>query len=195
MIINTEDDIIRLVREDDWMMDVLHTAQALQLPDWWVCAGFVRSKLWDTLHGYRARTPLSDVDVIYYDAGNMEEAEEKKCEQRLRIARPSIPWSVKNQARMHLVSDAPPYSSSVDAMSKFPETATALGLTIDERGRLVLAAPCGIEDVLRMAVKPTPFFEASDERIRYYKARLAKKNWESRWPKIHISSPRESYGL
>ena len=39
----------------------------------------------------------------------------------------------KNQARMHVVNNMLPYSSSVDAISKFPETATALGVTLDEK--------------------------------------------------------------
>ncbi len=30
-------------------MEILETANSLNLPDWWICAGFVRSKIWDTL--------------------------------------------------------------------------------------------------------------------------------------------------
>ncbi|WP_407681687.1 nucleotidyltransferase family protein [Pseudalkalibacillus salsuginis] len=40
----------------------------------------------------------------------------------------------QNEARMYLVKDIPPYISTVDAISKFPETATALGLKINEHG-------------------------------------------------------------
>lgn len=69
----------------------------------------------------------------------------KQLEQKLKGMNPDIPWSVKNEARMHIVNNIPPYTSSVDAISKFPETATALGLALDERNDVVLAAPCGIE--------------------------------------------------
>lgn len=79
------------------------------------------------LHGFKERTPISDIDVIYYDDGNTDELEEKKLEMRLRNILPDIPWSVKNEARMHVVNGIPPYSSSIDAISKFPETATSLG--------------------------------------------------------------------
>lgn len=78
MDLKSKDDIIKLISEDDWMMTILATVKSLNLPDWWVCAGFVRSKIWDTLHGYSKRTPLSDIDVIYFDKRNVDESEEKR---------------------------------------------------------------------------------------------------------------------
>lgn len=127
MMIQNEKEIIQLIKEDEWMMDILRAVKSLHLPDWWVCAGFVRSKICDVLHGFKERTPISDIDVFYYDDGNTDELEEKKLEMRLRNILPDIPWSVKNEARMHVVNGIPPYSSSIDAISKFPETATSLG--------------------------------------------------------------------
>lgn len=179
-----EEDIVQLVKEDEWMMDILETVKALHMSEWWVCAGFVRSKIWDVQHGFHERTALPDVDVIYFDESNMEEAEEKKWEDQLRSMRPNIPWSVKNEARMHLVNHIPPYSSALDAISKFPETATALGLTLDEQHKVVLAAPWGIEDVIHMVVKPTPYFQETKERARVYEERITKKNWKDTWNKI-----------
>src|SRR5690625_2648685 len=140
------------------MMDVLNDVKKLQLPDWWVCAGFVRSKIWDVLHFFSERTPLPDIDVIYYDTADMSEFIEKELQNQLKEYNPTIPWSVKNQARMHHKNKVPPYSSSVDAISKFPETATALGVRIDVEEKLILTAPCGIHDVLNLQIKPTPYF-------------------------------------
>jgi hypothetical protein len=131
MKITNEQDIIQLVKKDPWMMDILQTAKQLNLPDWWVCAGFARSKIWDTLHGFEERTCIPDIDVIYFDAENTDELEEKKYEQQLFNMSPNVPWSVKNEARMHIINNMSPYSSSVDAISKFPETATALGLKLN----------------------------------------------------------------
>lgn len=181
-----EQDIIQLVQEDEWMMGILRNVKLLNLPDWWVCAGFVRSKIWDVLHGFTERTPLSDVDVIYFDRGNLQEFEEKKLEVKLRSMNPNIPWSVKNEARMHKVSKMSPYLSSVDAISKFPETATALGLTLDDQNNIILAAPYGIDDVLNLIVKPTPYFENTKEKIEIYEERIRKKNWKSTWDKLEI---------
>ncbi|MGE7893176.1 nucleotidyltransferase family protein [Bacillus cereus] len=189
MTIQTEQDIIRLIENEEWMMNVLQMAKSLELPDWWICAGFVRSKIWDTLHDYEAKTAMPDVDVIYYDSLHQDEIYEQSLETKLMNIDATIPWSVKNQARMHVVNNMPPYSSSVNAISKFPETATALGVTLDELNNVILTAPCGIEDVLSLQVKPTAHFLKSKERLHMYKNRVIKKNWQSKWPSITITYP------
>jgi hypothetical protein len=193
MKIENDQDIIQLVKDDPWMMDILKTAKTLNLPDCWVCAGFVRSKIWDVLHGFTVRTPMPDIDVIYFDKSHLNEEIEKELEKRLRSINPNIPWSVKNEARMHVVNNIPPYSSSVDAISKFPETTTALGLTLDEQNNVVLTAPCGIEDVVNLVLKPTPFFEETKERAKIYEERIVKKNWKGIWNKIKVVHIQQTY--
>ncbi|MDQ0254077.1 hypothetical protein J2S74_001450 [Evansella vedderi] len=185
-IIENEKDIIQLVENDPWVMKVLLTVRRLELPDWWVCAGFVRSKIWDILHGYETRTPMEDVDVIYFDPSNVNEQEEKKLEQQLGELNPNIPWSVKNQARMHHINGLPPYRSSEEGISKFPETVTALGLKVNVNEEVVLTAPHGIEDVLRMEVHPTPLFKEGKLKDVYIK-RVTTKKWKEAWPMVKIS--------
>jgi uncharacterized protein len=187
MTIKTEKDIISLVQSDEWMMGILKTAKSLNLPDWWVCAGFVRTKIWDVLHGFDGKTSLPDVDVVYFDPAIKSETVEKELEGQLRNQRPDIPWSVKNQARMHLINNLPPYTSSVDAISKFPETVTALGVKLDRMNQVILTAPCGIDDVINLVVNPTPYFFETEERMQVYQERVRKKNWESIWDKVRVN--------
>nr|WP_285891024.1 nucleotidyltransferase family protein [Mesobacillus subterraneus] len=168
------------------MMEIIHAASSLDLPDWWICAGFVRSKIWDTLHGFKESTLTPDIDVIYFEPANIDEDFEKTLEAELKTLMPDVPWSVKNQARMHVVNQIPPYTSSEDAISKFPETATALGVKLDKEKRLILTAPCGLEDVLHMEIKPTPFFTETRERAAIYEERLIKKNWTAKWPMVKV---------
>lgn len=189
MNITREADILRLVKEDAWMMDILKAAGTLQLPDWWVCAGFVRSKIWDVQHGYTERTPLADIDVIYYDPRDLREEVEKSWETQLKNRYPGIPWSVKNQARMHTVNNLPPYHSSTDGMSKFPETATALGLSLDGNGEVILAAPHGISDVIQLVLRPSPYFAAHPHLLPIYEKRIAGKNWQSIWSGLRSLPP------
>ncbi|MBD7986009.1 nucleotidyltransferase family protein [Sporosarcina sp. Sa2YVA2] len=181
-----EKDICRLIQEDEWMMGILKSAQTLDLPDWWVCAGFVRAKVWDVLHEYSERSPLPDIDVIYFDPTIISEEIEKDYENILIDIQPNLPWSVKNQARMHIVNNNSPYLSSIDAISKFPETATALGVKLDNLGEVVLTAPHGIKDVVNYHVKPTPYFRQSEEQMQFYKDRIMKKNWKARWYKVQL---------
>ncbi|TKD72376.1 nucleotidyltransferase family protein [Pseudalkalibacillus hwajinpoensis] len=186
MILHNEDDIVKLISEDKWMMGILLEVKQLQLPDWWVCAGFVRSKIWDTLHEFEQRTTMADIDVIYLDRSVINESHEKILEQKLMKLSPGIPWSVKNQARMHSINDLEPYDSCIDAMAKFPETATALGVKLDSENNIILAAPWGIEDVLQMKVMPTPFFSQSDKLLEIYKKRVNVKNWSETWGKVTV---------
>jgi hypothetical protein len=188
-----EEDIIQVIQEDEWIMDILKAAKSLDLPDWWVCAGFVRSKIWDVLHGFVTRTPLPDIDVVYFDKSNIDEMEEKKLEEKLRNIIPNLPWSVKNEARMHVVNGFPPYSSAVDAISKFPETVTTLGLKLDENNKVVLTAPCGIDDLVNLQVKPTPYFCETKDRGKIYEERIVKKNWKSIWTNINIVHITKAY--
>jgi hypothetical protein len=181
-----EKDIVRIIREDEWMMSILRTVKTLNLSDWWICAGFVRSKIWDELHGFSTRTPLADIDVIYFDSSNLDESEEKKIEEYLKKLMHTIPWSVKNQARMHVINNLTPYASSVDGISKFPETATALGVKLDERDNIILTAPWGIKDAINLEVKPTPLYVESEELKIIYNKRVTKKNWDSIWKKVRV---------
>ncbi|MFB9328378.1 nucleotidyltransferase family protein [Paenibacillus aurantiacus] len=181
--------ITALIEDDHWMMDILRTVQLLNLPDCWVCAGFVRAKVWDALHGYETRTPLPDIDVVYFDSACLEEQAEKQLEARLAELQPGQPWSVKNEARMHLVGGLPPYTSTEDAVSNFPETATALAVRLNAEGRVVLSAPWGVQDLLDLSVRPTPLVRWSEERLRVFAERVAKKNWKAVWPRITVEIP------
>ncbi len=65
--LKTDADILALAAGDAWMMGALEAIAALGLPDAWIGAGFLRGAVWDRLHGYAERTPLDDIDGIYFD--------------------------------------------------------------------------------------------------------------------------------
>ena len=185
--IKTDRDICRIIEQDTWMMGILRDVRWLGLPDSWVCAGFVRAKVWDVLHGYEHRSFLPDVDVIYYDNRDVREETEKVLESKLRQMSPKVPWSVKNQARMHIVDDAPPYSSSFDAIANFPETATALAVRLTEADTVELVAPWGVDDLIHLVVRPTPGFDGADAfKSSIYARRVATKGWQTTWPRLTI---------
>ncbi|MFP3321641.1 nucleotidyltransferase family protein [Planococcus sp. SIMBA_160] len=185
-MLKNELDLVHLIQEDKWMLDLLHAAKSLDLPDWWICAGFIRSKVWDVLHGFRERSALPDIDVIYYDASDINGEKERDLEVKLIELIPNIPWSVKNQARMHIRNNTSVYTSSIDAMAKFPETATAIGVKLDDQDYLVIAAPLGIQDLINLDVKPTPYFLENQKRLTIYEERITKKNWTSIWSQLKI---------
>lgn len=180
-------DIVHLVQEDTRMMHILRIAKSLALPDWCICAGFVRSKVWNQLHGFK-ETRCADVDVVYFDPSYTDESSEKQYEQRLNEQDASIPWSVKNQARMHSKNGHEPYTSTADGLSNFPEMCTAIGVYLNARDEVTVVAPYGVDDLVNLIVRPTPFFESGDRR-NIYRQRIEVKKWDTTWPHLRIEYP------
>lgn len=83
---------------------------------------------------------------------------------------------------MHLRNGDRPYRSSVDAMCHWPETATAIALTLRDDNVIELAAPFGVDDLLALVLRPTPHFLA--HRRSAYIERQRAKNWPARWPRL-----------
>lgn len=178
------EDVTHFLENDQELMQLLRDAASLGLPDWWICAGYVRGKIWDTLHGYSNPTPTEDIDVIYFDPSQPDEAVEKRHEATLHALSPNIAWSVNNQARMHLVNQLSPFESAVDALGNFTETATAIGVSLDAKGRLIVAAPHGVDDLVGLKLRPTPAFQEGSSHHQIYCARISKKNWQAKWPML-----------
>ncbi|MGX1264365.1 hypothetical protein RKD55_002169 [Rossellomorea marisflavi] len=182
-----ERDILQMIEKDSWMMNILKATAELDLPDCWVCAGFIRNKVWNHLHD-RGWEPLNDIDVVYYDPRDVTEETERKIEIQLLKAVPGAPWSVKNQARMHEVNGDEPYASTADAISKFPETATGVAVRINGEHGLQLLAPWGVKDLVTMEVRPTPHFEGKPHGYTVYEKRMQEKGWNIKWPMVKVFS-------
>ncbi len=177
-----EEKLIRIMRTYPPFERDLERVRLLRLPDGCIAAGYVRNYVWDFLHGYERRTPLNDADVIYYDPDDLREETEKKYEQELRHQLPEYNWSCKNQARMHLVKGHRPYSSVEDAMRRWPETATAVGVRLDWNGNIQVVAPHGLEDLFSLVIRRSPLFK--DEQ--YFRARIQRKRWLELWPGLRV---------
>jgi hypothetical protein len=179
MLMTTED-ICTLVANDEWMMRILHLTKSLNLPNWWIGAGFLRNKVWDTISELPERTPLGDIDVIFFDEQHVAESREKEFERVLTQKMPDTPWSVTNQARMHNDSGNS-YASLNEALSEWPETATAIAVKLNDQNKILLNAPLGIDDLVNLRVCPTPCFM---RQRKNYEERQLRKNWQAKWPKL-----------
>jgi hypothetical protein len=176
-----EDDILEIIAGDATMMRVLQEARACNLTDWAIGAGFVRNKVWAWLSGdTREGVETRDIDLVYFDTQNANEEKDQADSLSLK-EKTGFEWEVVNEVYAHAWNSFPPYTSTKDAISKWPETVTAIGVSLDEHGTLSLIAPYGIEDLVNFVVRPTPIFLKKTDIIR---ARVAKKGWQERWPQI-----------
>ena len=164
-----------ILRSDPIRWHLLGLVADLGLPDCWIAAGFVRNAVWDALHNRQPRPPLGDVDVIWFDPDRIEEWHDHRIEETLRVAAPSIDWSVKNQARMHTRNGDSPYQSATDAMRYWPETATVVAARRIGRDQLEIASPLGFDDLFNLLLRPTPRFIA--EKLIIYERRVSSKAW------------------
>lgn len=171
-----------LIAGDPWRMRVLQRVRALDLPDWAIGAGFVRSRVWDWLCGDRSSTVPSDIDVLYYDAGDLDPARESVLERHLNEGFPA-PWSVTNQARMHIDNEEAPYASTEDALRHWLETPTAVAVRLSAEGRLEVVAPWGLEDLFTLTVRPTP---SGRSKLDIFHRRVAEKRWSATWPPVRV---------
>ncbi len=176
-------DILRWVCGDSRRMAMLRAVARLRLPDCWIGAGFVRNLVWDRLHGFAEPTPLTDIDVLYFDRTDRSRSSEQAIEARLRRAIPGEPWSVRNQARMHRRNHDAPYRSTCHALSFWAETPTAVAVGLHHAG-LAVIAPFGTRDLMTLTIRPTARFR---HKMAVYRDRVGAKNWQARWPDLIVS--------
>ncbi len=174
-----------LLMADDRRCWILAQVRDLALPDCWIGAGFVREMVWHSLAGRDARQRSGDIDVIWFNSDDISIEIDENIENRLRRIDPDLPWSVKNQGRMHKRNNDGPYASCRHAVSAWPETATAVALRLTASGKLDLLAPYGLADLFQGILRPTPAFSRNKRAI--FEARLRDKAWLEKWPFLRVA--------
>ena len=176
--------ILDSFRENPDMMAILTIIRDLELNDSWLAAGSVRNFIWNLLSEKPAFDRETDVDVIFFDP-DVSYEETLAIENQLKEDFPRYQWELKNQVYMHQHSPhTAPYVNSCDAMSKYPERCTAIGLRLHADATVELFAPYGLEDILNFQVRPTPHFLENEDRMKLYQKRLSKKNWQEKWKNL-----------
>jgi hypothetical protein len=171
-----------LLTQDPARMKILRMTRELNLPDCWIGAGFVRSLVWDHLHQRQSSALRADIDIIWFDPARASAQTDSALEGTLSSLCSELNWSVKNQVRMHLRNADAPYRSAADAMTCWPETATAVAVRLDRHNEIEVSAPLGLEDLFSLVVRPTDRFRA--EKHPVFLDRICSKAWRETWPDL-----------
>ena len=163
-------------------MEALQLAASLGLNDWCLSAGFLRNLVWDHMHGYKMTTPLHDIDLIYFNPDDVSAQSDKAFESRLK-QRSAHPWSVKNQARMHLRNGDHPYTSTEHAMRFWVEIETAVGVRLEPDKQIRLLAPFGLEALFNNSIT----LNSLRPKPEAFRARIEAKQWLKRWPLLKVT--------
>jgi hypothetical protein len=186
-------ELVAVVRACDWFMRVLACVRDEPIRDAWVGAGVVRDLVWGELYGSGFRpADVHDVDVPFFDPGDLSGDYDDRVTGRLRARWPDVPWQARNQAAVHLwYADkfggaAPvPLTSIEDAIGTWPETATAIAMRLADDGAIEICAPLGVTDLMRGVWRRNPRRVSLDESL----ARLRRHSPGRRWPGVQVIAP------
>ncbi len=171
-----------LLLADDFRIECLRAAATLNLPDWYLAAGFVRNAIWDHLHGNTSMTPLNDVDLVYFAPNDISHASELNYQAQLSALCPGTNWEVRNQARMHLNHGHSPYHSTEHAIAHWVELPTCVGVRIESNGSLSFCAPFGLHHNWSLHVEINPYFP----QPQVFNERVNRKQWLTIWPNLKL---------
>jgi hypothetical protein len=178
----------RLVEKSSWLMEKLRAVRTVDLSDWVIGSGAIRNLVWDDLHGYAEPTPVNDVDVAFFDPQDVSRERDRDLEARLAEVLPGVPWEVTNQAGVHLWYEQKfgypirPLTSTEDALSHWPETATSVGVRLLVDDSVEVIAPVGLDDLFGLVLRRNPKQVTSD----FFEQRVATKRIRERWPKVVV---------
>jgi uncharacterized protein len=176
---------LALIHADPLRLECLHALREIALPQAIICAGFVRNLIWDTAHGFSAATRLADVDVAWFDAANMAAELDLELEFQLQKRLPTVQWQVRNQARMHVRNGVAAYTSAIDAVQRFPETATCLAVSLNRSGEIVWEVETGLLDAWALRLRHN-LHSGLPRHIT--SQRIHDKQWQAQWPRLQIDS-------
>src|SRR5215471_14130848 len=158
--------LINILRATPSLMRVLGIARTLDLPDWLVFSGAVYQPVLNHLTGRSSDYGIKDYDLAYFDGTDLSYEAEDAIIRRVAAALDEPLRSmvqVRNQARVHLWFERKfgepyaPLSSSAEALERFASPLFAIGVRLEQDGRLHIEAPFGLSDLFTLCLRPNPW--------------------------------------
>jgi uncharacterized protein len=182
--------LIGMLTSEPWIVRALEAVAASGLPDAWIGAGVIRDVVWGQLYGRFTPDKVRDIDVAYFDSGNLG-PERDRAAQDILSKLADLPWEATNQAAVHTwyhqyFGGAPvePVGSVHDAVATWPETATCVAVRETAEG-IEVCAPLGLDDLLGGVWRPNPVRVTPAISI----ARLERQHVRVRWPHVTVVLP------
>ncbi|MFS0883458.1 hypothetical protein CHH83_26060 [Bacillus sp. 7586-K] len=186
---NYEELLVETISKSEPLTRVLQVLKKLNLPfDYYVGAGCITNTIWNEKSGYALDYGISDIDIVYYESGDMtsERENELKFELISQLGDFQFKLDVKNQARVHLWYESKfgfpikPYLSLEAAIDSWPTTATAIGVRMEKNDLFSIYAPYQLDDLFSLVVRPNKRMVTKE--IFDNKA----NKWKEKWPKLEI---------
>ncbi|MGS2616938.1 nucleotidyltransferase family protein [Micromonospora sp. LZ34] len=188
-----EHELAGLVRRSPWVLRALAVVRDSGLPDAWIGAGTLRDLVWGERYGDGFDPgAVRDVDVVFFDPGDLTRANDHRATARLAAAWAEPPWEARNQAAVHTWyadkfggEPIAPYRSVAEAVATWPEYATAVAVRLDAADRIEVCAPYGLADLLGGIWRHNP----ARVDVARSRQRLARHRPAQRWPGVTVIGP------
>lgn len=154
------------------------------LPNWCIVGGLIRDFAWGKIFN-RSVLPR-DIDLIYFNDNDLSAETDWEIESVLQRTS-GLPFRVRNQARMHTFNAEEKYSSVVDAMSKFPTTVSAIGITSNPSREPVIFSVFGYSALFDPTFQITPHFMSKNRYADFFKY-LERNNLRQRWAEVPVKT-------
>jgi uncharacterized protein len=128
------------------------------------------------------------ISTSFFDPSDPSPEREHQVEEALLAELPGVPWEATNQASVHVWFpekfgyEVKPFRTTAEAVATWPETATSVGLRLEEDDDLVIVAPLDLDDLLGLVHRINPARVSIEE----YERRLTTKRIAERWPRATI---------
>jgi hypothetical protein len=151
-----------IIRGSPLLMEVLEGLRDDGLPDHLLVAGAIYNLVWNRLTGRPDLTGINDIDVFYFDGGDLSYDAEDVVIRRLaaRFAHLPLPVQVRNQARVHLWFPQKfgvpftPLGSSAEMMGRYASRTHAVGARLERDCEMTIIAPFGLDDIFSFRITP-----------------------------------------
>lgn len=182
-----------MIRNDPLIVSILKEVRTLNLPNWYVGAGLVRTRIWDALHGYigtQKESPIQEVDIVYY-CKDENKFDKKILTQKLDAKIADIDWDLKNSAYLHkwykekLNMDIAPLTCVEEDIDCWPEVCTCVALRLLEDESLKIYAPWDVDDLLNMVFRRNTY-KTRNVTPELFARRVISKKIKERWPKVSV---------
>ena len=171
-----------ILRADPDIMRLLAALRGLRLPQWRLVSGCVYQTAWNALTGRPRGTGIKDYDLAYFDPDTSWEAEDAVIRRVAAAAKGCVgPVETRNQARVHLWFEerfgtpCPPLRSVDDGLLRYASVVHAVGVRLEDDGRLDIAAPFGLDDLFGLVIRPNRALDSAETHAS--KAARAKAVW------------------
>ena len=156
------DILIDIVRGEPIVHDALVAARGFGLPQWRIVAGAIYNTVWNVLTGRPSGHGVKDIDLFYFDDADLSWEAENRVIRRGRDAfsGAALPVEIRNQARVHLwfpdkFGEAyAPLKNSDESIARFSSKTHAVGIRLEEDGRMDVCAPFGLDHIFSFSVVP-----------------------------------------